>query len=326
MNDLHEIQVPADSAATRLDKLLADAMPDISRSRLKALIKEGNISLNGKAVTSPSAKVKAGEIYSIAIPEAEDAEPQAEDIPLDVIFEDDHLIVVNKPAGMVVHPAPGSPTGTLVNALLHHCAGSLSGIGGVKRPGIVHRIDKETSGLLVMAKHDKAHNGLAEQFADHSIERKYTAVCRGFPNPLNGHVEGNIARHPVDRKRMAVAENGGKWAKTHYRTINTFAQAGHAIATEIECQLETGRTHQVRVHMAHIGNPLVGDPVYNKNNKVSAQIKGKPRAALQSFNRQSLHARSLGFIHPIEGKLFKFESELPYDMKELLETLDAYRV
>ncbi len=326
MNDLFEINVTAATAATRLDKLLADALPDISRSRLKALIKEGNITVGGKTANSPSAKVKDGETYILTIPEAEDAEPQAENIPLDVIFEDDHLIIVNKPAGMVVHPAPGSPTGTLVNALLHHCAGSLSGIGGVKRPGIVHRIDKETSGLLVMAKHDKAHNGLAEQFADHSIERKYTAVCRGIPNPLNGFVEGNIARHPVDRKRMAVSENGGKWAKTHYRTVNTFMQAGHAIATEIECQLETGRTHQVRVHMAHINHPLVGDPVYNRNNKVSALIKGKPRAALQSFGRQALHARSLGFIHPIEGKPFKFESELPYDMKELLETLDAYRV
>jgi len=326
MSDTVEISVTAETVGMRLDKLLSDALPDVSRSRLKALIKEGNITAAGKTIKSPSYGVKSGEVFVVGMPEAEDADPTPEDIPLDVIFEDEHLIVVNKPAGMVVHPAPGSPTGTLVNALLYHCGNSLSGIGGVKRPGIVHRIDKETSGLLVMAKHDKAHNGLAEQFADHTTERRYIAVCKGHLMPPTGKIEGNIARHPVDRKRMAVTERGGKWAATHYQQLASFAQAGTPLATQIECQLETGRTHQIRVHMAHIGHPLVGDPVYGGSNRLSNRIKGPARDALQSFKRQALHALSLGFRHPISGKLFKFESELPYDIKELLEALAPYRV
>ncbi|MBV1901605.1 MAG: RluA family pseudouridine synthase [Kordiimonadaceae bacterium] len=325
MSDTFDIHTTAATAGTRLDKLLADAMPDVSRSRLKALIKEGHVTCDGNTVTSPSKSVKSDENYTVTTPEPEDPVPSAEAIPLDVIFEDEHLIVVNKPAGMVVHPAPGSPTGTLVNALLHHCEGSLSGIGGVKRPGIVHRIDKETSGLLVVAKHDKAHNGLAVQFADHSIERKYTAVCKGHPNPASNRILGNIARHPVDRKRMAVAETAGKWAATHYKIITAYNQGSAPLACEIECQLETGRTHQVRVHMAHIGHPLVGDPVYNKNNKLGSSIKGPVRAAMQAFSRQALHARSLGFIHPISGKPFKFKSELPYDIAELLNALEPYK-
>jgi len=330
MSDTVKISVNAETTGTRLDKLLSDALPDVSRSRLKALIKDGNVSgiANGdrKTIKSPSYGVKLGEVFTVVTPEPEDPDPQPEDIPLDVIFEDEHLIVINKAAGMVVHPAPGSPTGTLVNALLYHCGDSLSGIGGVKRPGIVHRIDKETSGLLVMAKNDKTHIGLSEQFADHTTERRYIAVCRGLPKPLSGKIEGNIARHPVDRKRMAVSERGGKWAVTHYKPLATYTQAGTPLATQIECQLETGRTHQIRVHMAHIGHPLVGDPVYGGSNKLSNRIKGPVRAALQSFKRQALHAKSLGFMHPISGKAFKFESELPYDIKELLEALDPYRV
>lgn len=326
MNDTVEIAVPAKAEGTRLDKLLADALPDVSRSRLKALIKEGHVAIHGKTIKSPSYGVKQGDIFSVTTPEPEDPEPQPEAIPLDIVFEDTDLIVVNKPAGMVVHPAPGAPSGTLVNALLHHCGDSLSGIGGVKRPGIVHRIDKETSGLLVMAKNDKAHNGLAEQFANHTTERRYVAVCKGHPMPPTGRIEGNIARHPVDRKRMAVSERGGKWAVTHYRPLATYAQAGTPLATQIECKLETGRTHQIRVHMAHIGHALIGDPVYGHSGKLSSRIKGPARAALQSFNRQALHAKSLGFRHPISGELFKFESELPYDIKQLLEALDPYRV
>lgn len=326
MNDKFEIEISAETAGTRLDKLLADAMPDVSRSRIKALIKDGHVTCAGSSIKSPSKAVKSGERYHVSIPEPEDPDPQPENIPLDVIFEDEHLIVVNKPAGMVVHPAAGSPNGTLVNALLHHCGNSLSGIGGVKRPGIVHRIDKETSGLLVVAKHEKAHNGLAEQFADHSIERKYSAICKDHPRPATGRIEGNIARHPVDRKRMAVSESGGKWAATNYKIIEAYSQNGTPLAAEIECQLETGRTHQIRVHMTHVGHALVGDPVYGRAGKLPSSVKGAARTALQSFKRQALHAKSLGFIHPISGKAFKFESELPYDMKALLEALSPYKV
>lgn len=330
MSDTVEIQVSPETVGMRLDKLLAEALPDISRSRLKALIKDSNVSVTSlgatKTIKSPSYSVKSGEIFSVTTPEPESAEPLAENIPLDIIFEDDHLIVVNKPAGMVVHPAAGSPSATLVNALLYHCGDSLSGIGGVKRPGIVHRIDKETSGLLVMAKHDKAHTGLSEQFAAHTTERRYIAVCKGHPTPLSGRIEGDIARHPVDRKRMAVTERGGRWAVTHYRALTTYAQNGTALATQIECKLETGRTHQIRVHMAHIGHPLIGDPVYGSKNRLSNKVKGPVRASLQSFSRQALHAKSLGFIHPISGEAFKFDSDLPYDIKQLLEALDSYRV
>jgi 23S rRNA pseudouridine1911/1915/1917 synthase len=325
MSDTFNIHIGPELAGSRLDKVLADALPEFSRSRLKALIEEGHVAATppgGKL--SAARKVKAGEAYHIAVPEPEDAEPQAEDIPLDVVYEDDDLIVVNKAPGMVVHPAAGSPNGTLVNALLHHCRGTLSGIGGVKRPGIVHRIDKDTSGLLVVAKHDRAHTGLASQFADHSITRLYSAVCKGHPVPPGGRIEGNIARHPVDRKRMAVTDQGGKWAATHYRSEIHFAQGGTPVASLIECQLETGRTHQVRVHMAHIGHPLVGDPVYARTS-VPGSIKGAARAALQGFKRQALHARVLGFIHPMSGEAFKFESELPHDLRKLLETLDRYR-
>ena len=330
MSDIFTITVAPEFSGSRLDKVLTDALPDLSRSRIQALIKDGQVDIKAGGpvgtIKSPSRAVKPGEVICVTIPLPEDATPIAENIPLDVIFEDEHLIVVNKPAGMVVHPAPGAPSGTLVNALLHHCAGSLSGIGGVRRPGIVHRIDKETSGLLIMAKHDKAHNGLAVQFADHSIERLYSAVCKVHPRQASGRIEGNIARHPVDRKRMAVSENGGKWAATHYRSITQFQQAGTALASLIECKLETGRTHQVRVHMAHIGHPLVGDQVYARAGKLSNRIKGPARDALMSFSRQALHARVLGFFHPISGKAFKFESELPHDMKTLLTALDPYKV
>jgi len=330
MSEIVKIIVDAEMVGMRLDKLLSVSLPDVSRSRLKALIKDGQVSVSArnvaKIIDSPSYSVKQGDEFEVRTPEAAEAEPLPENIPLDVAFEDEHLIVINKPAGMVVHPAPGSPQGTLVNALLFHCGESISGIGGVKRPGIVHRIDKETSGLIVVAKNDKAHNGLAAQFADHSIERRYTAICAGIPKPLSGTIEGNIARHPVDRKRMAVTKQGGKWAVTHYKTLATFAQAGTSLATHIECQLETGRTHQIRVHMAHLGNPLVGDPVYGNKGRLSNRVKGPARAALQSFKRQALHARTLGFLHPISGKPFKLETEYPYDIKELLGALDPYRV
>lgn len=323
------IVVPDSAAGTRLDKILSDQLTDMSRSRVQALIKEGNVTLLAsgaeRTIVSASTGVKPGEQYRLVIPQATDAEPAPENIPLSVTFEDEHLIVIDKPAGMVVHPAPGSPDGTLVNALLHHCSGSLSGIGGVKRPGIVHRIDKDTSGLLVVAKHDKAHTGLAEQFAAHTVERRYHAVCKGRPNPLNGRIEGNIGRNPRDRKKMAVVPSGGKHAVTHYRSMASYQQGGHAVATYIECQLETGRTHQVRVHMMNAGNPLVGDPLYARPT-LPSYLKGKARDGLAKFKRQALHAKSLGFEHPITGQAFKFECELPYDFIELLESLEPCRV
>jgi len=317
--------INSDQASNRLDKVLAEALPDISRSRLKALITSGQVmyDIDGKntPVTSPKLKVKEGDSYCVIIPQAVEAEPQAENIPLDVVYEDSHLIVINKPSGIVVHPAPGALTGTLVNALLHHCGDSLSGIGGVKRPGIVHRIDKDTSGLLVVAKDDKTHVGLSRQFEDHSITRLYTAIVRGTPSPLDGRIEGNIARHPIDRKRMAVTQKGGKWAATNYRSLQHFTSGVHKVATEIECKLETGRTHQIRVHMTSIGCPLIGDQIYGRAGKLGGRINAQTKAAIQSFKRQALHARSLGFIHPISGKALKFDSKTPNDIQEMIAAL-----
>ncbi|WND03118.1 RluA family pseudouridine synthase [Temperatibacter marinus] len=326
MTDQITILIPSDLKGQRLDKVISDLVPDISRSRLKSLIKDGQVAFsNGRRVKSPSQKVHDGDKYILSVPEAEDPLPLAEDIPLDIVYEDADLIVVNKPAGMVVHPAPGSPKSTLVNALLHHCAGSLSGIGGVKRPGIVHRIDKETSGLLVMAKHDKAHNGLAKQFADHSIDRLYSAFCRGEPKELNARIEGNIGRHPGDRKKMAVvSELDGRWAATHFRALDYYMSGNKTVATHIECKLETGRTHQVRVHMNNIGHPLIGDPVYGNLGKFPSTTGQMVRSALMGFKRQALHARSLGFIHPISGAPLKFETELPSDMKDLIDALSSH--
>jgi len=325
MTNVFDITVSQQEAGTRLDRLIAVQLPDISRSRIKALITQGHLVQVTKSqqtvVSSVSQKVKAGDTYQLTMPEPEPAEPVPQDIPIEIVFEDDYLVIVNKPAGMVVHPAPGSPDGTLVNALLYHCEGSLAGIGGVRRPGIVHRIDKETSGLLVVAKTDQAHAGLSAQFADHSCERIYTAICRGMPNPLNGRIEGNIARHPKDRKKMAITDRGGKHAVTHFRTLETFSSGGHYVASKIECQLETGRTHQVRVHMASLNHPLIGDPVYGNPGRLPAGVSGMVKSALQSFKRQALHARTLGFLHPVTGEALKFRSDLPNDMNRLLDTL-----
>lgn len=296
----------------RLDRALADLMPDLSRERLKALILEGKVTQGGTPVSMPSHKVSEGEQYEIAVPPPREAQALAQDIPLAIIFEDEHLIVVDKPAGLVVHPAAGNPDGTLVNALLHHCRGQLSGIGGVARPGIVHRIDKDTSGLLVVAKTDKAHEGLAAQFSAHSIDRRYIAIVNGRPSPASGSVNSWMGRSSHDRKKMAVQHEGkGKHAITHYKV-----EEGLNDAALVECRLETGRTHQVRVHMAHIGHPLVGDPVY-----------GRPRKGLRpileklGFHRQALHAARLGFIHPVNRNALTFQSEIPDDMQELLRHL-----
>ena len=300
----------------RLDKFLSQNMSDLSRSMVQKLINSGNVSLDENVITENDFKVSNGDSFCVMIPEAEEAEPQAEDIELDVIYEDDDLIVVNKPAGMTVHPAPGAKSGTLVNALLFHCQGNLSGVGGVKRPGIVHRIDKDTSGLLVVAKNDMAHKGLSEQFVKHSIERTYFAVVYGCPNPMNGVIEGNIARSRFDRKKMALVANGGKHAVTHYQTLCT----NNGTVSLIKCNLETGRTHQIRVHMSSIGCNLVGDKVYEKSGKT--QIKGlssEIKSFINSFPRQALHAASLGFEHPRSGRWMQFKCDFPQDMCEILE-------
>ncbi len=303
----------------RLDKALADAMPDLSRERIKALISEGRLSVEGKRVTSASNARFEGKTFNLEIPPLASLSLTPEKLSLDIVHEDADLIVVDKPPGMVVHPAPGHDSGTLVHALLHHCRGQLSGIGGVERPGIVHRIDAGTSGLLVVAKSEKAHHGLAEQFADHSVERRYLALVKGLPSPAQGTITTMIGRSDRDRKKMAVTGEydqsrppspsaRGKHAVTHY-AVQKVGREG----TLITCQLETGRTHQVRVHMAHIGHPLIGDPLYARRRKLRQMGPVET-----NFGRQALHAATLGFIHPVTGDKMCFETPIPADMQELL--------
>jgi len=310
----------------RVDRWLAhhlavrDDTPILSRNRLKSLILDGRVSADGVTITDPSIAVKPGLRYRIDVPAATPAEPEAQDLPLTVVYEDAALIVIDKPAGMTVHPAPGAPRDTLVNALIAHCGDSLSGIGGVRRPGIVHRIDKDTSGLLVVAKTDAAHHALAAGFAAHTIDRAYRALCWGVPVPPAGRIEGAVGRHPQDRVRMAVRPDGsGKAAVTHYRTLRRFGE----VAALLECRLETGRTHQIRVHMTHVGHPLIGDPVYGRGR--SGRLGGLPeplRDRLRAFPRQALHAAILGFTHPVSGEALRFESPLPADLSGLLGALD----
>ena len=311
---LIDIRLEPAQAGWRLDRALAVAVPTLSRERLKALIRSG--ALSEGAVRDPATKVKGGETFTLAVPEPEAAHNEAQDIPLPIVFEDDHLLVVDKPAGLVVHPAAGNRDGTLVNALLHHCQGSLSGIGGVARPGIVHRIDKDTSGLLVVAKTDVAHEGLAKQFAAHSIDRRYLAIVNGVPKPAAGTVDAPLARSSANRKKIAIVaakDRGGrgKRAVTHWRRIELLRDAAL-----VECRLETGRTHQVRVHMASIGHALLGDPVYGGGKSVHRQLLNQ-----LDFDRQALHAAGLGFIHPVTKARLSFESALPSDMQELFTAL-----
>lgn len=295
----------------RLDRALAELLPELSRERLKALIVDGQVTAAGRSL-NPSMKVALGQSFTVTVPAPVAAEARPQDIPLTIVYEDADLLVVDKPAGLVVHPAAGNLDGTLVNALLHHCRGELSGIGGVARPGIVHRIDKDTSGLLVVAKSDRAHEGLAQQFKAHSIDRLYAAVVYGVPMPPSGTVDSWIGRSDADRKKMAVHREGrGKRAVTHYRTVRTLR--GAAL---MECRLETGRTHQVRVHMADLGHPLIGDPLYGRERKGFKSI-----LETLSFKRQALHAKRLGFIHPLSGERLGFDSPLPADMQELLSEL-----
>jgi 23S rRNA pseudouridine1911/1915/1917 synthase len=303
--------IAADAAGWRLDRALAAAVPTLSRERLKALISSGRVTGPAGLVRDPAAKALAG-CYQVSVPEPAPAHNEAQDIALDIVFEDDHLLVVDKPAGMVVHPAAGNFDGTLVNALLHHCAGRLSGIGGVARPGIVHRIDKGTSGLLVVAKTDRAHEGLAAQFARHSIDRRYLAVVSGLPSPLEGKVDAPLARSSANRQKMAVVEGSrGKRAVTHYRVLRPLRESAL-----VECRLETGRTHQVRVHMTSLGHPLLGDPAYGRTKSVHRELLKRLH-----FERQALHAAELGFIHPVTEEALSFKSAVPSDMQELLSAL-----
>jgi 23S rRNA pseudouridine1911/1915/1917 synthase len=296
----------------RLDSALSGAIPQLSRARIQALIADEALIVDGSTVADASSKRHAGKPFELSVPAPRPDKAQAQDIRLDIVFEDEHLIVVNKPAGLVVHPAAGHADGTLVNALLHHCQGKLSGIGGVQRPGIVHRIDKDTSGLLVVAKSDVAHEGLAKLFAAHDIERRYFAIVSGVPAPPAGTVRTQIGRSTTNRKKMAVLPDGrGKHAITHFKTIENLGKTAL-----VECTLETGRTHQVRVHMAHIGHPLIGDSVYS--NRQNPYRIGPNRS---KFERQALHAASLGFKHPITGETLRFESRLPEDMQLLLSEL-----
>ena len=331
-----EVEIGEDAPA-RLDKALAAAVPEqaaLSRSRLMKMIDEGDVFLDGIAVTNPKAKVVEGQVYSLRLAPAVDVETMAEDIPLSVIWEDGDLIVIDKPAGMVVHPAPGTPSGTLVNALLHHCGDTLSGIGGERRPGIVHRIDKDTTGLLVVAKSDRAHHGLAAQFEDHSVNRHYLAVVHGVPAASDPRLRGmrgvsfeaggilkiatHLARHKADRQRQAVVWDQGRHAVTRARVIEDLKGG----ASLVECWLETGRTHQIRVHMSYAGHGLLGDQTYGGKRRLAPKLYGEEAAELgMGFARQALHAATLGFVHPVTGEMLEFSSPLPADMAELIAAL-----
>ena len=320
------IKAGSDDAGERLDRFFAHHLPEMSRSRLKALIKEGHASRDGRTIVEPNLRVKPDEIFEIVVPPAEPAVPKGEPIPLDVVYEDDWLIVIDKPAGLVVHPAAGNWSGTLVNALIAHCGDSLSGVGGVKRPGIVHRLDKETSGLMVVAKNDRAHRALAKQFADHGrkggLERSYEALVWGVPYPPKGAIKANLARNPRARQKMDVTTQGGKEAVTHYEILETFGPEKAPVAARVGCRLETGRTHQIRVHMAHIGHPLIGDPVYGPGFKTKTRtLPERAGRAVEKLPRQALHATVLGFAHPKSKEILRFESPLPDDIARVLTSL-----
>lgn len=326
---LKDLRAGADAAGARLDQWLAAQLDgDFSRSRLQALIRQGAVRLNGRVVDEPKRKLAAGDVIELDLPQAEPAEPQAEAIALDIIYEDADLIVIDKPAGLVVHPGAGNWTGTLVNALIHHCGDSLSGIGGVKRPGIVHRLDKDTSGVMVVAKTDRAHRALSEAFADHGregdLERAYVALVWNIPTRLTGTIDAPLGR-AADRTRRAVVPAGredARHAVTHYTVLERYGQTGGKAATTaalVECRLETGRTHQIRVHMAHIGHPLVGDPAYGLSFRTKAnRLPELLKAKVTGLTRQMLHAALLAFRHPSTGEMMRFEAPLPPDMAEIV--------
>ncbi len=314
----HFVTIEESTAGERLDRALAIALPALTRSRVKALIESRRVTLaEGATIEEPSRKVKTGERFVVDVPEPEAATPRAQNIELDVLYEDSDLLVLNKAAGMVVHPAPGNADSTLVNALLAHCGDSLSGIGGVRRPGIVHRLDKNTSGVMVVAKNDETHQRLSKLFAAHDLVRIYKTLVWGSPTAKSGTIEASIGRHPVDRKRMSVRKTSGRAAITEWWVEKRYGPPLKPVATLMGCKLQTGRTHQVRVHMAHIGCPVVGDPVYGRNRKLSG-----PFAPLTTFPRQALHAAVLEFRHPRNGRVMTFESDLPQDFKGLIEAID----
>lgn len=321
------LEARLEAGGGRLDKVLTDLFPTLSRARIQALLAEGVVTRDGQTISSASAKAAPG-LYAVALPAVVSAIPQPESIPLTVLFEDAHLIVIDKAAGMAVHPAPGSETGTLVNALLHHCAASLSGIGGVARPGIVHRLDKHTSGVMVAAKSDAAHAGLSALFAAHDIERTYIALVRGAPQPEKGRIVSNLGRSTGDRKKMAVLRTGGREAVTDYVVEREFGAvvrkgsrpAAPPMAARVACTLHTGRTHQIRVHMASKGSPLLGDPVYGTGSPANPVRLAIAEAGL---TRQALHAAILGFVHPVTGEALRFETEPPEDMRRLEQGLTA---
>ena len=319
-----QVAVAPGSEGERLDRMLANQLPDRSRSYLKRLIEAECLQRDDKTretIIEPSYRVKLGDRFLLSIPDPLDAEPIGEDIPLTVVFEDDDLIVVDKPAGLVVHPAPGNTTGTLVNALITHCGENLLGIGGVRRPGIVHRLDKDTSGLIVAAKTGTAHQGLTKQFSERTVERAYTALVWGLPRPAAGTINQDIGRSRRDRKKMSVRREGGKTAKTNYRVKKVFSNGA---VSALECRLETGRTHQIRVHLAHQGHPVIGDPIYGggaTRMRLSC-VEKLTGELITRLERQALHARLLGFTHPLTGENHLFESELPPELAELVEILD----
>ncbi len=321
---LLRLTVPLEAAGQRLDRFAADgAGVGLSRTRIQALIESGDVRIGGRPANDASRKVKAGEEIEISVPPPVDDTPAPEDIPLDIVFEDRHLLVINKPAGLVVHPAAGHATGTLVNALLHHCRDSLSGIGGVRRPGIVHRLDKDTSGLMIVAKTDESHHHLAAQLSTRTLSRRYTACIWKAPRFLKGKVDVSVGRHPTNRQKMAAGVKGGRDAVTHYTADEKFGEA----AARVTCALETGRTHQIRVHMDYIGHPLIGDPLYGIQQTAARALlkrggyEEEAAAIILGFPRQALHAAEIGFIHPAKEKDMRFSAPLPEDMERLLAAL-----
>ncbi len=323
MPETRTVTISSDAAGARLDRALAAALADISRSRVKALIESGMVCLAGRTISEPSYRVKPDEIFTVELPPPAPATPQAQALPLVVAYEDAHIIVVDKPAGLVVHPAPGNPDRTLVNALIAHCGDELAGIGGVRRPGIVHRLDKDTSGLIIAAKTAQAHENLTAQFVARSIGRVYNALVWGVPTPRAGRITGNIGRSPRNRKKMAVVARGGKPAATDYTVLRVLGGGGQSSVSLVECRLATGRTHQVRVHMAHKGHALVGDPLYGGRRQLPSGMRQTAAGqALASLGRQALHATTLAFDHPVTAKRIELASDLPSDMRTIITSLE----
>ncbi len=316
-----DLVIPEDHDGRRLDRVLAQLLPELSRSRIKQLIEAGQVSLGGQPCRNAAMKARHGQIYDIIVPDPRPATPEGQAMALEILYEDGDIVVLMKPAGLVVHPGAGNPDRTLVNALIAHCGDSLKGIGGELRPGIVHRLDKDTSGVMVAAKSEAAHRDLVRQFSERSIERRYHALVWGAPRPRRGELTGNIGRSPRNRKKMAVLSRGGRPAITRYELLASY---GGGLASLVECRLLTGRTHQIRVHMSDSGHPLLGDPLYGRERQARTKALDDPaRGALQRLGRQALHAKTLAFRHPINGGCLEFDTKLPNDIKALINCLEA---